>query len=358
MTEKQRIKKCIHFEKTDIVPWQINYTTELADTIMKSLGLKEQSHIVLGRNVYRYNLLNDFLGNHITYLRNRPVDSYREVSTGIWKDEWGVLWDRRIDRDIGTPANCMLESGTTDNLKVPDPNDPKRYLHFQPLIEANPNRYILVKLSYSLFERAWSLRGMENLLVDMIQEPSFVHELFNLITDFNLAIMKNLTSFPIDGIYFGDDWGSQKSLLMNPDMWRTFIKPYLRKMYDQAHNQGYDVFIHSCGEISAVLEDLTEIGLNVFNPFQPEVMDIENIMRKFSGKLAFYGSLSIQKTLPFGNREDVLEEVQHRLRLARLHGGLIISPSHDLPPDTPLDNILTMLETIKRQSIVSTRGIV
>ena len=190
---------------------------------------------------------------------------------------------------------------------------------------------------------------MENLLVDFMNNGSFVHDLLRLICDFNLRIMKNLGSYRIDGIYFGDDWGSQKAMLMSPETWRRFIKPYIEEMYSQAHAQGYDVFIHSCGNIAPVLDDLIEIGLNVFNPFQPEVMDLHDLMKRYSKRLAFYGSLSIQKTLPFGTTEDVEEEVRNRISLARTYGGLIISPSHDLPPDVPVENILAMIGTIRKQ---------
>lgn len=349
MTEKQRVKHWIHFEQTDCVPWQLNYTGDLARRLMVDFHLDEENHTVLGKNIYRYNRLDSFLGNHIAYVRNRAVNSTTEQTPGIWKDEWGVLWDRRIDRDIGVPVNCILSSGRLDDLPVPTADDPQRYDHFQPTIKANSSRYILAKFTYNLFERAWALRGMENLLIDFAQNPSFVHELMGLICEFNLEVMRRLARYAIDGIYFGDDWGSQRALLMSPEMWRVFIRPYLKRMYDQAHAQGYDVFIHSCGDISVILDDLVDIGLDVFNPFQPEVMYIAETMQRYSGRLAFYGSLSIQKTLPFGTTADVQREVEERISLARQFGGLIISPSHDMPGDISTENVAAMLEALREQ---------
>lgn len=349
MTEKQRVKKCVLFQKTDRVPWQINFTTQLGDLLLERLGFRDDRDGVQHDPPLKYARLDELLGNHIAYVRNRGVNSLREVSPGIVRDEWGVIWDRRIDRDIGTPVNCPLESGRLEDLLLPDPDDPDRYAHIQPIINANQNRYILAKFSYSLFERAWSLRGMENLLIDFSVNPDLVHELMRRLCDFNLSVMKNLAEFPVDGIYFGDDWGSQRAMLMNPQMWRQYIKPYLTQMYGQAHRQGYEVFIHSCGQITPVLDDLIDVGLNVFNPFQPEVMDVPELMRRYASRLAFYGSLSIQKTLPFGSQDQVREEVRHRLSLARAFGGLIIAPSHDMPPDIPLTNVMAMLETLREQ---------
>ncbi len=217
------------------------------------------------------------------------------------------------------------------------------------VIEANPRRYILAKFSYSLFERAWSLRGMENLLVDLGVNTGFVHELLRAICDFDIAVLRNFRTFPIDGVYFGDDWGSQKAMLMSPDMWRSLIKPYLKELYEETHKQGWDVFIHCCGQVTPILDDLVGIGLNVFNPFQPEVMDIPSLMKRYSRRLAFYGSLSIQKTLPFGTEKDVRGEVLGRLALARAYGGLIVSPSHDMPPDIPVHNVVAMRDTLRGQ---------
>jgi uroporphyrinogen decarboxylase len=346
MTEKERVRRCIRFEAVDRAPWQFGYTSELAEQVMKEMGLGEQKCTVLGRNIFRYSRLDEFFGNHITFLRNRAVDSVLEVETGIWRDEWGVLWDRRIDRDIGSPVNCLLEDMDIDRLTVPDLNTERRFAHFFPLIRANQHRYLIVKFSYSLFERAWSLRGMERLLMDFILNPGFVHELFSRITEFNLKLITNLKEYPIDGIIFGDDWGWQRGLFIHPDMWRRFLKPYLEKLYSRARTQGYDVFIHSCGDITPVLDDLVEIGVDVFNPFQPEVMDISDIFRLYSGRLAFYGGISIQQTLPFGTPDDVKKEVKHLLELWEKYGGYILSPSHDMPKDIPLENILAMMEAI------------
>ena len=349
MREKERVKNCIRFRPTGIQPWQINFTTELARKVMDALGLETRKREVLGKNIAEFGALDDFCANHIAYVRNRAVNSFAEVEPGIFRDEWGVLWDRRIDRDIGVPVNCVLEEMRIEKLRVPDPRDPDRFAHFGPTIEANAGRYLLARFSYSLWERAWSLRGMANLMVDLVENPAFVRELLAAVTDYHLALLDALAGYPMDGVFFGDDYGGQQGLLMSPAMWRAFVKPCLARMFDRAHALGYDVFIHSCGKVTAILDDLVEIGLNVFNPFQPEVVDVERLIGQYAGRLAFYGGLSIQKTLPFGTEEDVRKEVSHRLELARRHGGYVIAPSHEMPPDIPVRNVLAMVKTLQRQ---------
>jgi uroporphyrinogen decarboxylase len=349
MNEKSRVQAAVQFRDTHSVPWQIDYTTELAARIMDILGLEERRRLVRGKNIYKYNALNEFLGNHLCYLRSEPVDGLREMGNDIWLDEWGVSWDRSIDRDIGTPVNTVLMQMDPAGLSLPDPDSRARFTHFTPLIEMNEERYVVVKISRCLFERAWSLRGMEALMQDFILNPSFVHELLDRLTDYTVRLIKNLAGFRIDAVRFSDDWGGQRGLLISPQMWRAFLKPYLKRMYGQAHNQGYTVFIHSCGDISAVLDDLVEIGVNVFNPFQPDVMDIARVIERYAGRLAFYGGLSIQKTLPFGTTGEVRAEVGNRLELARRHGGYIIGPCHDMPRDVPVENVLAMRDMLLEQ---------
>jgi len=342
MTEKDRVKSCIHFKETDLVPWQIDCTSEMAGIIIEERGLQGDGRV-------DYNRLYDFFGNHLSYLRTDSPDSTVEVAPGIWRDEWGVLWDRSVDKDIGAQSNCILERMDMDQLKVPDPLSEERYMHFNHVIKANVHRYTVAKISRCLFERAWSLRGMENLLIDFMENPSFAHELFGVITEFGLQIIDALGPFPIDAIRFSDDWGGQLGMLMGPETWRRLIKPYLAKLYGRAHEQGYDVLIHCCGNIVDVLDDLVEIGVDVFNPIQPETMDVSEVIGNYAGRLAFNGGLSIQHTLPFGSPSVVREEVENRVLLAREHGGYIIAPSHDMPPDIPIENIDAMLDVLLNQ---------
>ena len=349
MTEKERVGACIGFEETDAVPWQIDCTTELARIIMEEGGIPEGRSFVREKNALKYHHLYEYFGNHLCYVRTEPVDAYTEVEPMIWRDEWGVLWDRRINRDIGTPLSVPLERLNLDILEFPDPRAESRFAHFRPIIKANPDRYVVAKVSRCLFERAWSLRGMENLLIDLKDNPSFVHELFEAITDFGLAVVDGLGEYAVDGVRFSDDWGGQLGMLMSPDTWRTFIRPYAERLYGRARERGYSVLIHCCGNVTPILDDLVAIGVNMFNPLQPETMDVGAVLKRYAGRLAFYGGLSIQQTLPFGSAGEVRAEVKNRLDLARRYGGYLVAPAHDMPPDVPLRNVKAMLDALRLQ---------
>ena len=126
---------------------------------------------------------------------------------------------------------------------------------------------------------------MQNLLMDFYDHPEFVHELLNAIADYNIAQLNEALKYDIDAVYFGDDWGQQHGLQMGPKLWHEFIYPVLKRMYAAVHAGNKYVFIHSCGDVDELFDDLIGIGLNCFNPFQPEVMDVAALHQKYRGRL-------------------------------------------------------------------------
>ncbi|MFH1074187.1 MAG: uroporphyrinogen decarboxylase family protein, partial [Candidatus Firestonebacteria bacterium] len=148
---------------------------------------------------------------------------------------------------------------------------------------------------------------------------------------------------------FGDDWGQQQGLIMGPKHWRKFIKPRIARMYKKVHDSGKKVFIHSCGDVEEIFPDLIEIGVDVFNPFQPEAFDVYKIKNKFGSKLTFFGGMSTQKTLPFGTPNEVKSETLKLIKEIGKDGGYIFSPAHATPKDVPIENIASMLEVLRNQ---------
>jgi uroporphyrinogen decarboxylase len=164
-----------------------------------------------------------------------------------------------------------------------------------------------------------------------------------------LRLIEHACTHDIDAIMLGDDWGHQRGLIMGPTLWREFIKPRLRQMYQAIRRRGKVVFIHSCGRVQQLFPELIECGLDVFNPMQPEVMDVAEIKRQFGQSLSFYGGISTQRTLPFASVQDTRDEVRRLIETLGRDGGYIASPAHAIPPDARPENVLAMIQVLQNQ---------
>jgi uroporphyrinogen decarboxylase len=288
------------------------------------------------------------LGNCLTWLGTGLPDGWREVEPGIWADEFGVRWNRTIDRDIGVVCNQCVTLETIAEFIFPDPEAPARYAVLREITAARGDRFVVADLGFSLFERAWTLAGMENVLMWMVTEPAALHRLLERITAHNLRIVAQACALDIDAFYFGDDWGQQRGLIMGQRLWREFIRPCLAEMYGAVKRRGKYVFIHSCGKVDELFPDLIELGLDVFNPFQPEVMDVYEMKRRHGDRLTFFGGISTQRTLPYGTVAQVRDEVDRLLKEVGRHGGLIAAPAHGIPGDARPENVHAMLERLRQ----------
>ena len=210
------------------------------------------------------------------------------------------------------------------------------------------DKYFLVRIYGSHFEKAYFSRGIENFLVDMVGEPEQTRKLLNKIIEKNLVMLENFLAIPeIDGVLLGSDWGSQLDLLMSPDVWQEMIRPGEQREYDLIHSYGKDVWVHSCGNIERIIPSLVEMKLDVLNPIQPEAMDIAKLKRQYGDKLTFWGGISTQQTLPYGTPDAVRNEARGIRELMSQNGGYIFSPAQSIQADVPVENLLALLEVAR-----------
>jgi len=324
MTQREVIQATLAGKKTPYVPWSFSFTLEARDRLVQHYGSDD---------------LDVILHNHLLGLGQRV---FEDLPHDRVRDSFGVVWDRSIDKDIGVVEFAPLAEPTLAGYTFPDPLLETFFADIPGKIAGRPDCFRVFNIGFSLYERAWTLRGMENLMMDFLDHPDFAHELLRAISDHTIVQVRKALTYDIDAVHFGDDWGQQRGLQMGPALWREFIYPELKRMYGAVKDAGKYVSIHSCGDVDELFDDLIAIGLDCFNPFQPEVMDVAALIARYRGRLTFHGGLSTQKTLPYGSPAEVRAETRRLLSLGR-DGNYILAPAHAVEADVPLENMLAFI---------------
>jgi len=255
MTKREVVRMVLEGKRPPYVPWHFSFTLEAQEKLVQYYGTKD---------------LESVLGNHFLGLGS-PIGFFTDIGNNCLQDIFGVIWDRSVDKDIGVVKGLVMPKPTLSGYSFPDPKDKRFFDGIPKAIEKNSDTCRVFNIGFSLYERAWTLRGMENLMMDFYDNPDFVHELLRSIADYNIVHVKEALKYDIDAVHFGDDWGQQIGLQMGPDIWRKFIAPQLQRMYRVVQDAGKFVSIHSCGDVDELFDDLIVLGLNCFNPFQPEI---------------------------------------------------------------------------------------
>lgn len=335
MTKKERVIAAINHKKTDIVPYSIGLTQRAYEKTAKYLN---DPHFI------------NKIGNHIDAVDYSGWPTETEPGSGYFKDDFGVIWNRNVvDRDIGVVEHFVLQEPTLEGYTFPTIDEARLRKMCHDLVNNSSDTFKIAGIGFSMFERAWTMRGMENLLSDMLLHPDFVDQLLDAIADFNMHVMDIILDYDIDCFYFGDDWGQQHGLIMGPKLWRRFIKPRMARMFKKAHDAGKYVALHSCGDIHELFPDLIEIGLDIYNTFQPEIYDVKEIKRLYGDKLTFWGGISTQQVLPFVSPDEVKQVARYMMETMSYNGGYIAAPTHAIPSDVPPENIVALIEAFQNQ---------
>jgi len=339
MTRKERVIKALKHEQTEIIPFNADFTMQANENMLAYT--KDENY-------------EDKLGKHLNYIQYWGWPTAPKETPDLFKDTFGVVWDRSgADKDIGMPVENIIKDFSNIDYVFPEIDEARIRAEYEGLMEQREDKFTFGGIGFSMFERAWSLAGMPEVLMAMVMNPEGLHQLLDMICEYNLKVMDIALEYDLDGFYFGDDWGQQKGLIMGPALWREFIKPRMARMYAKAKEKGLFILQHSCGDIESIFEDLIEIGLDCYQTFQPEIYDkyygLETIKEKYGDRLAFWGGVSTQQLLAKATPEQVKEETIRIMKIMSKNGGYIAAPTHALEFDAPPENIMAMFEVFQTQ---------
>jgi uroporphyrinogen decarboxylase len=355
MNRRERVITTINHREPDFIPYNFHGVPAVWDRVFSHFGLRDEfeaiefigNHIVKIGSDFNFNPWDDTL-SQLKFAPSGSIYTNLDLVGGHHKDEFGCIWERKgsIPHPVAYP---MAESTDLNSYSFPDPYRQGRFDKARDLVDRYQGEvYLLGKLGMILFERAWSIRGMTQLLMDMIQQPAFVEDLLDrILYEWNLPIIEQQLALGVDGFYFGDDWATAKALMFSPELWRKFIKPRLSIIYKRCNDAGVTVWQHSDGNIDKIFPDLIEIGMDVFNPLSPSIMNPSEYKTKYGNQITFFGGIDVEKTLPFGTPEDVRQEIQMMVKVMGKGGGYILRSSHTILDDVPLMNLVAYINEVR-----------
>ena len=263
-----------------------------------------------------------------------------------WRDDWGIDWKVGLAGTVPFPKGNPLPSlDRLDDYHMPDPDDLVLTEQAKSGLSHvdRGERLVCGHLFYLLFERAWPIMGMEGFLTALHTHPEEAHALCHGIADYARRVFDRYLELGVDAVSFTEDLGSQRALMISPQMFRDFFLPEYEYCFENVLKAGKLINFHSCGCIDAIAEDLAGIGVTILNPLQARANDLDKVKQKTAGKLALQGAIDTA-LLAGGTPQEVRDEVASVMEILKPGGGYICGPDQTIP-GIPDENMRALWET-------------
>jgi len=235
--------------------------------------------------------------------------------------------------------------------KMPDPSPMEYYEPAAAIRRDHADKFVVGMDFFCFYERLWTIRGMAPLLLDMMVERENLERLMDAVMEYHLKVIRGYAHAGVDAYYTSDDLGTQTGLFFNPNIFRELFKPRYKVLIDEAHSHGVQFWLHTCGDVSEVVDDFIEIGLDVLHPIQRFAMDPEATAERFGGQITFMPGIDVQQLLPWESPEAVVEGTKRFVEtFARPEGGFIASVGNAIHTDTSMANLRAFMETVYEYS--------
>jgi len=344
----------------DRIPIQFDLCRSLADHFGKALNIPVHYTENPYEDVtYRIsaNELRIAMGSDVVITGASVSDDYKieKDADGTWLNEYGMRM-RQGDIYVEVVDYPLAQAGTKadlDTYRFPDPDAPGRFRDAAALVKKYKNDFVVIgDIEVTVFSLAHQLAGMEKLLIDMMMETEYVVPLFEACAEYQTQIGLRLIENGVDAIWFGDDFGTQVSLLIPPETFRNQLKPVYKRMIDRFKAAKPDIIpiLHCDGAVADLLDDISEIGFEVFNPVQPGVPGHlpQDMKANFGDKFAFWGAIDQQDLLPNGTDAELERDITEKIAILGKGGGYMISPAHIIQADVSPERVKLFIELCKK----------
>ncbi len=354
MNSRERTLEAIQHRQPDRPPLYVSLTPQLAEKLSVWAGLPYEEPIdaMESSRISHMDLLT-FMGVDVVAIAPAapPSAPTRTLPDGRTVNEWGMVF-----REVGIysefDTHPLAHAATEVDIRsypFPDALAPGRFDEAKRMLEQYASSHAVIgDVETMFFELSWYMTGYEKFLMDLLTEAAYLPFLMDQIMHYIVEAGKVLLGLGIDILWCGDDFGTQKGMLIDPLTWRKQIKPRIKYMFEEFRRVQPDIKIawHSCGSILPIIPDFIELGLDILNPIQPlaKGMDPAFLKREYGKDLSFFGGIDVQELLPRGTPGMIKDEVRRRIEILGRDGGYIVAPAHNIQPDTPVDNVLAFFE--------------
>lgn len=361
MNSKERVLKAFgKIEgKPDRPPLQFDLCKQLTDAFGEKLGIEPDYALSYYEDLtYRIsgNEIRTAMGSDCIVVGGTVSSDFDIVTIrdNITLNEFGMEM-QPTDLYVNV-VKCPLDKADSvediENYNIPDAYANGRFEKAKRDIEKFGKDYFVIgDCELSIFELAWHLAGMESYMMAMAMEEPWITALNDKVEEWTLGLATQLVKLGVDAIWFGEDLGSQTSMLISPDMWRRDFKPRYQRMIDELKKINPEVIIimHSDGAVAPLIDDFIEMGIEVYNPVQPNVpgSDPKELMDKYGGRINFFGGIDQQDLLPSGDIGALKKEIEDRAVVMAKDGGCLMAPAHIIQADVSTDMVEAMIKIIK-----------
>ncbi len=350
MSPRERVMTAMRREQPDRVPKEAGFTPAIREMFERETGAtNERDYFGMERRSVGFRRPEKLPDFSPWYPEGIPEGTtLNEYGTGRVPGDF-YHFTKRI-----YPLTRAQTIEELEEFPWPDYTPAWRHEHLEESVAAlHAGEWFVSGTVGHIWETSWQLTRMEKLMQDMAFNPRFAGYIFDRVTADRAFMARRHAEAGADMIHCGDDVGMQDRLMMSPKMWREWLKPCWRRVIAAAKDVNPEIlaWYHSDGDVREIIEDLIEIGFDILNPVQPECMDPAALKRRYGDRLAFWGCVGTQTTMPFGTPEDVHAVVRELVATVGEGGGLLIAPTHVLEPDVPWENVIALFEAVDQYGL-------